>query len=162
MNPQKRQRLSHNEEVDDEQDRSEASEGDLDDGSESDTGASTSDDEIHALKPQKSRQTKKRKIRASGPSAFGAALQSLLETETPNVLPLSLKPSLARRRNDEKLELKAKKVLAVEKKELEDKGRIREVIGGWGGDSERALRKVAQRGGMSLPSLPCRFLLISS
>jgi len=35
----------------------------------------------------------------------------------------------------------------VERKEKEDKNRIRDVIGGWGGESERALRKVAQRGG---------------
>jgi hypothetical protein len=71
----------------------------------------------------------------------------LLHTDAPSDLPLSLKPSIARQRNDEKLELKAKKVLRVEKKENEERGRIRDVIGGWGGDTERALRKVAQRGG---------------
>jgi hypothetical protein len=59
-----------------------------------------------------------------------------------------LKPSIARKRNDEKLEMQAKKVLLVEKKEKEDRGRITDVIGGWVGESERALRKVAQRGGM--------------
>ena len=35
------------------------------------------------------------------------------------------------------------------RKEKEEKGRIKDVIGGWGGESERALRKVAQRGGTS-------------
>ncbi|KAJ3803336.1 hypothetical protein GGU11DRAFT_761801 [Lentinula aff. detonsa] len=104
-------------------------------------------DEIEGMKPQKSRQTKKRKIRATHASAFGATLQSLLNTKVPSSAPLSLKPSIARKRNDEKLEMKAKKVLQVEKKEKEDKGRITDVIGGWGGESERALRKVAQRGG---------------
>jgi hypothetical protein len=60
---------------------------------------------------------------------------------------LSLQPSITRKRNDEKLELKARKILRGERKEKEDKCRIRDVIGGWGGESERALRKVAQRGG---------------
>ncbi|KAJ3750520.1 Rrp15p-domain-containing protein, partial [Lentinula detonsa] len=107
-------------------------------------------DEIEGMKPQKSRQTKKRKIRATHASAFGATLQSLLNTKVPSSAPLSLKPSIARKRNDEKLEMKAKKVLQVEKKEKEDKGRITDVIGGWGGESERALRKVAQRGVVKL------------
>jgi len=102
------------------------------------------------LKPQKSRQTSKRKLRATGSSKFGATLQSLLDTNTPSALPLSLKPSIARKRNDEKLELQAKKVLQIEKKEKEDKARIKDVIGGWGGESERALRKVAQRGVVKL------------
>lgn len=109
-------------------------------------------DEIEGLQKQKSRQTSKRKIRATGTSTFGATLQSLLKTDVPSALPLSLKPSLARKRNDEKLELKAKKVLQIEKKEKEDKGRITDIIGGWGGESERALRKVAQRGGSTLLS----------
>ncbi|KAJ3721490.1 Rrp15p-domain-containing protein [Lentinula raphanica] len=111
---------------------------------------SDSADEIQSMKPQKSRQTKKRKIRATNTSVFGATLQSLLNTEAPSSAPLSLKPSIARKRNDEKLEMKAKKVLQVEKKEKEDKGRITDVIGGWGGESERALRKVAQRGVVKL------------
>jgi hypothetical protein len=110
---------------------------------------SEGDEEIQDLKPQKSRQTLKRKLRATGSSNFGATLQSLLDTNAPSTLPLSLKPSIARKRNDEKLELRAKKVLQIEKKEKEDKARIKDVIGGWGGESERALRKVAQRGGMS-------------
>ncbi|KAJ7293496.1 Rrp15p-domain-containing protein [Mycena rebaudengoi] len=83
-------------------------------------------------------------------STFGATLQSLLQTDAPSTLPLSLKPSVGRKRNDEKLELRAKKVLQVEKKDKEDKGRIVDVIGGWGGESERALRKVAQRGVVKL------------
>ncbi|KAF9015075.1 Rrp15p-domain-containing protein [Cyathus striatus] len=108
------------------------------------------EDEIEAAKMKNSRHTAKRKIRATAPSAFGATLQSLLSTDAPSALPLSLKPSIARKRNDEKLELKAKKVLQVEKKEKEDKGRIKNVIGGWGGESERTLRKVAQRGVVKL------------
>jgi hypothetical protein len=106
------------------------------------------DDAIDDFKKAKSKNTSKRKIRATAPSNFGATLQSLLNTEAPSTLPLSLKPSIARKHNDEKLEKRARKVVQVEKKELEDKGRIRDVIGGWGGESERALRKVAQRGGM--------------
>lgn len=118
-------------------------------GSETDGSSPDTEDEIAGAKGAKSKKTMKRKRRATEPSRFGATLQYLLHTETPSALPLSLKPSLARKRNDEKLELKAKKVLQVEKKEKEDKGRITDVIGGWGGESERALRKVAQRGGTS-------------
>ncbi|KAI0053338.1 hypothetical protein FA95DRAFT_1579464 [Auriscalpium vulgare] len=108
------------------------------------------DDEIADVRRPKSKKTLKRKHRATDASNFGAALQSLLSTDAPSALPLSLKPSLARKRNDEKLELKAKKVLKGEKKDKEDKGRVKDVIGGWGGESERALRKVAQRGVVKL------------
>lgn len=108
---------------------------------------SNEDEEIGKLKPQKSRSTSKRKIRATTGSKFGATLEHLLSTEAPSSLPLSLKPSIARKRNDEKLELQAKKMLQLERKEKEDKARIKDVIEGWGGESERALRKVAQRGG---------------
>ncbi|KAF5375045.1 hypothetical protein D9758_000364 [Tetrapyrgos nigripes] len=120
-------------------------------GSGSDSeGSYDSADDIADMKPQKSRQTKKRKLRATGTTAFGATLQSLLNTETGSNLPLSLKPSVTRKLNDEKLEAKAKRVLLVERKEKEDKGRITDVIGGWGGEGERALRKVAQRGVVKL------------
>lgn len=135
--------FSNSEASDDDHD-GEQMENDSADGSEVDE-----DEEIEGMKPQKSRQTSKRKIRATGTSKFGATLEFLLKTETPSALPLSLKPSIARKRNDEKLESRAKKVLQIEKKEKEDKARIKDVIGGWGGESERALRKVAQRGGMS-------------
>ena len=106
-------------------------------------------DEIAVAKRAKSKKTLKRKRRATEPSQFGATLESLLNTEVQSTLPLSLKPSVARRRRDEKLELKAKKVQRLEKKEREDKCRITDVIGGWGMSSERELRKVAQRGGKS-------------
>lgn len=148
--PRKRQRLSDDEHADN---SAVSGDDELADESGSDDFASASDensDDIQNLKPQKSRQTKKRKIRATAPSTFGSALQSLLGTDTPSALPLSLKPSVARKRNDEKLESKAKKVLQVEKKEKEDKGRIRDIYGGWGAESERALRKVAQRGVVKL------------
>jgi len=46
--------------------------------------------------------------------------------------------------------VKARKVLRLQKKENEDKRRITDVIGGWGGEGERALRKVAQRGVVKL------------
>lgn len=146
MPANKRQKLSPAE------DRSENEDSDLSestDAHEDEETGSEGDEEIQDLKPQKSRQTLKRKLRATGISNFGATLQSLLDTNAPSTLPLSLKPSLARKRNDEKLELRAKKVLQIEKKEKEDKARVKDVIGGWGGESERALRKVAQRGGMA-------------
>lgn len=124
----------------------ESSNGDFDSTSE---GSPDTEDEIAGSKIVKSKKTLKRKRRATEPSRFGATLQFLLDTDAPSAQPLSLKPSVARQRNDEKLELKARKALQVEKKEKEDKGRVTDVIGGWGGESERALRKVAQRGGTS-------------
>lgn len=154
MSPPKRQKLSADEESardEDEDTESEglghadSSEGDSSSGSEQDSF--NTDDEIADAKFTKSTKTLKRKRRATEPSRFGATLQFLLDTDAPSTQPLSLKPSVARNRNDEKLELKAKKVLQIEKKEKEDKGRVVDVIGGWGGESERALRKVAQRGG---------------
>lgn len=126
------------------EDSEEGSEGSF--ASNSD-GSLDTDNEITGTKIKKSKKTLKRKRRATEPSRFGATLQFLLDTDAPSTQPLSLKPSVARQRNDEKLELKAKKVLQIEKKEKEDKGRVTDVIGGWGGESERALRKVAQRGG---------------
>lgn len=155
MAPNKRQKISKPEEqvTDDElsvsDNESEVS-FDEDEGMESGNSEGSQpdeDEEIEGLTRQKSKQTSKRKIRATGGSKFGATLQFLLNTETPSTLPLSLKPSIARKRNDEKLESRAKKVLLIEKKEKEDKARVQDVIGGWGGESERALRKVAQRGG---------------
>ena len=148
MPPNKRQKLSPVEDHsnDDSKLSGNFSESSFDDREDEEIGSG--DEEIHDLKPQKSRQTSKRKLRATGSSNFGATLQSLLDTNAPSTLPLSLKPSIAKKRNDEKLELRAKKVLQIEKKEKEDKARVKDVIGGWGGESERALRKVAQRGGM--------------
>lgn len=117
------------------------------DDSRSDESSPDTADEIAEAKVAKSKKTLKRKRRATEPSTFGVALQSLLTTDAPSTLPLSLKPSVVRQRNDEKLELKAKRILQIEKKEKDDKGRVKDVIGGWGGESERVLRKVAQRGG---------------
>ncbi|KAG6841910.1 hypothetical protein C0991_005090 [Blastosporella zonata] len=149
MHPHKRQRLSDDaaDDITGSQDDASIDESGTEDLSQNEN-ESTSDEAI--LTKQKSRQTSKRKIRATRAANFGATLQSLLNTDAPTTLPLSLKPSIARRKNDEKLESRAKKVLQVEKKEKEDKGRISDVIGGWGGESERALRKVAQRGVVKL------------
>jgi hypothetical protein len=121
-------------------------------GSEPDT-----EEEITNAKLKKSSKTLKRKRRATEPSQFGATLQSLLDTQAPSALPLSLRPNVARKKNDEKLEKRAHKVLQIEKKEKEDKGRIKDVIGGWGGESERMLRKVAQRGGKQQLQTPDAF-----
>ncbi|KAF9270164.1 hypothetical protein L218DRAFT_16645 [Marasmius fiardii PR-910] len=118
-------------------------------------GSMDSGDEILAMKPQKSRQTKKRKIRATAASSFGATLQSLLATSVPAqnhdanapIALLALKPSVNRKPNDEKLDMKVKRIIQLEK---EDKGRVKDVIGGWGAEGERTLRKVAQRGVVKL------------
>lgn len=143
--PLKRRKLS-DEQLDND-DHSNSEEYWSDASSNDDTPSSIN--EIMDLRTKKSQHTSKRKIRATRSSTFGTTLQSLLHTDTPSDLPLSLKPSIARQRNDEKLESRARKVLRVQKKDKEDKGRIKDIIGGWGGESERALRKVAQRGGLS-------------
>ncbi|KAG6828708.1 hypothetical protein H0H92_007016 [Tricholoma furcatifolium] len=151
MHPHKKRRLS-DDASEDEKDTGLRENNSMDDSGSEDFSGSENEstlDEV-VLKKQKSHQTSKRKIRATRASNFGATLQSLLNTDAPSTLPLSLKPSIARKKNDEKLESRAKKILQVEKKEKEDKGRITDVIGGWGGESERALRKVAQRGVVKL------------
>ena len=51
-----------------------------------------------------------------------------------------------RKRKIEKKQ-KKKKTKNKKKKEKEEKSHLFDVIGGWGGENERALRKVAQRGG---------------
>lgn len=149
MPPTKRRKLSDDEsEHSNQEDPDESIVSDAESVAEGSSSAGEDSDlDMDALKPQKSKKTMKRKIRATGASTFGATLQNLLQTDAPSSLPLSLKPSIARKHQDTKLELKAKKVLQIEKKEQEDKRRIKDVIGGWGGESERALRKVAQRGG---------------
>ena len=152
MPSSKRQKISDDEISDEENDEEmlSASEEDKyssDAGSSSAASEPDTEDEIADAKLAKSKKTLKRKRRATDAVNFGATLQSLLTTNAP-AAPLSLKPSVAKRRREEKLEAKGKHVLQIEKKEKEDRGRVTDVIGGWGGESERALRKVAQRGGM--------------
>lgn len=108
------------------------------------------EEEIESTQRQmKSKKTQKRKRRATSPSQFGATLQSLLNTNAPSNLPLALKPSVAKRRADEVLEVKAKKSFWMGRRRTKKKkNHISDVIGGWGGESERSLRKVAQRGGL--------------
>lgn len=159
MPPTKRQKLEKTPDIDSEDDEvldqaSDTGEGSLEEEHSYDQTSSVDDspdteDEIAAAKASKSKKTLKRKRRATDPSSFGATLNALLNTSAPSSLPLSLKPYAARKRNEDKQELKAKKAQQIEKKEREDKGRITDAIGGWGGESERGLRKVAQRGGGS-------------
>ncbi|EJD03988.1 uncharacterized protein FOMMEDRAFT_146087 [Fomitiporia mediterranea MF3/22] len=121
--------------------------------SEAETDAeslSTEEEIAEAQRPIKSQKTQKRKRRATSPSRFGSTLQALLKTDAPTNQPLALKPSVAKRRTDEILEGKAKKLLEGEKKEREEKNHIQDVIGGWGAERERSLRKVAQRGVVKL------------
>jgi len=155
MPPTKRQKRSHETHIDpvesDSQDQLSASEISTMNGRQS----SDTEDEIAEARLAKSKKTLKRKHRATDPSNFSATLQSLLETDAPSGLPLSLKPSASRRHDDEKLKLKTKKILKGEKKSKEEVGRIKDVIGGWGVEGERTLRKVAQRGGESWPHHLC-------
>jgi len=155
----KRQKRSHESDMDKAQSSESESQDEL---SASEVSSSVkgrqspdTEDEIAETRLAKSKKTLKRKHRATDPSNFGATLQSLLETDAPSAVPLSLKPSAARRRNDEKIELKAKKLLKSQRTSKEQVGRIKDVIGGWGAESERTLRKVAQRGGGSASSSSC-------
>ncbi|KAG1825849.1 CTLH/CRA C-terminal to lish motif domain-containing protein [Suillus subaureus] len=157
--PVKRLKLSEDSDVDASGADHEQSDNDLEaEAQQSTTSISSLEDddspdteaEIADKRITKSKKTLKRKRRATEPSQFGATLQGLLDTIAPSDLPLSLKPSIARQKNGAKLELKAHRVIQIEKKEKADKGRVRDVIGGWGGESERSLRKVAQRGVVKL------------
>lgn len=108
---------------------------------------STEDEIIDVRRQMKSKKTQKRKRRATSPTRFGSTLLSLLDTDTSAPVPLALKPSVEKKRAQEQSEVKLKKASDVERKEREEKGHIQDVIGGWGGERERSLRKVAQRGG---------------
>lgn len=138
------------EEDDAEADEEDSQMNEGEDEPESSASALDTEDEIAGgnlrLDAQKKSQKRPRR-RAVSPTRFGAALQSLLNTDAPSEQPLSLKPSIARKRQDEKLEGKARKVLEEETKVKKEKNHVSDLIGGWGGESERALRKVAQRGG---------------
>lgn len=118
-----------------------------DDGSVASSSPDTDTEIALAKVAKKSKKTAKRKLRATSPSQFGQTLETLLNTSVPGGAPLALKPSIGRKRNEQKLDVRAQKAVEREKKEHEEIGRVRDVIGGWGGENERALRKVAQRGG---------------
>ena len=90
----------------------------------------------HVAKSQKMLKCKRQ---ATSPSRFGAGLEALLEMASGMPALLSLKPGLRRWQKGEKLECGARKLLEGEKKEQEEKGRIRDVIGGWGVEREHAL-----------------------
>ncbi len=117
------------------------------DGSVASSSPDTDTEIALAKVARKSKKTAKRKLRATSPSQFGQTLEALLNTSAPGEVPLSLKPSIGKKRNEQKLDARAQKAVEREKKEHEEIGRVRDVIGGWGGENERAIRKVAQRGG---------------
>ena len=132
-----------------------------------------------------------RKRRATSPSTFGSLLTNLLSTDasTSKHAPapdassskkskksksnselqssniLSLAPSIKKTISARQLETRARKVLLVSRQEKEDKGRVKDVIGGWGGredgvggqEWERSLRKVAQKGGQYIHFLLYHF-----
>lgn len=126
---------------------SEAGENEEEDFSGDDESEGTEDETSYSQKTVKSKKTQKRKRRATSPSQFGSTLQTLLSTNAPSNQPLSLQPSIGRQRANDALEVKAKKLLEGERKQKEERNHVTDVIGGWGGESERAFRKVAQRGG---------------
>ncbi|KZP00866.1 hypothetical protein CALVIDRAFT_533205 [Calocera viscosa TUFC12733] len=110
------------------------------------------EEEIDKARSAKSKKTKKRKHRATSPSTFGAALSSLLEAPAPaeGADLLNLKPSVKHAMKEEKLEKRAREILKGQKKDKEEVGHVTDVIGGWGNEGERVLRKTAQRGVVKL------------
>ncbi|KAG8858753.1 hypothetical protein FRB96_004890 [Tulasnella sp. 330] len=159
----KKQKVAHKGEIHDydekdessemaEQERSGTDASDKSDREDESSSSMDTDTEI-ALTHGKSKKTVKRKRRAVSPTPFGQALTTLLGTSTKTTQPLALLPEIAKRKNEDKLEMRAHRLLQVERKERDDRGRVKDVIGGWGGESERALRKVAQRGVVKLFNL---------
>ncbi|KAG8906402.1 hypothetical protein FRB99_006997 [Tulasnella sp. 403] len=137
--------------TDDETDRDDTGASVDSDNGDGDSSSIDTETEIAlANLPGKSKQTAKRKRRAVSPTPFGRTLTALLETSTSTTRPLALRPKIAHKKNEEKLEMQARHLLRMEKRAKEEQGRIQDVIGGWGGESERALRKVAQRGVVKL------------
>ncbi|KZW01971.1 hypothetical protein EXIGLDRAFT_637719 [Exidia glandulosa HHB12029] len=151
--PTKRQKLDSDAPLSDERDHDEAEASDYasdDDDNASDSDSPDTEDEIALAQNKKSTKTSKRKRRAVSPTRFGNQLQILLGTQVPQEQPLALNPSAARQRAQDKADVKNRKAVDVARKEKEDRGRLTDIIGGWGGESERALRKIAQRGVVKL------------
>ncbi|KZT61324.1 hypothetical protein CALCODRAFT_480040 [Calocera cornea HHB12733] len=135
---------------------SEGVEGD-ESGSEPEASGSGSEgdgteEEIDKARTSKSKKTKKRKHRAASPSTFGAVLSSLIEARAPAAGAdlLNLKPSVKHAMKEEKLEKRAREILKGQRKDKEEVGHVTDVIGGWGNEGERVLRKTAQRGVVKL------------
>jgi hypothetical protein len=116
-------------------------------GHEASHSSSEMEDEILLADTVKSKKTSKRKLRATSPSQFGATLMSLLSGEPQSEVALALEPHVVRQQKQDREKLKERKLRGETQKDAEEKGRITDVIGGWGGEGERELRKVAQRGG---------------
>ncbi|KAJ9358787.1 DUF1665 domain protein [Paecilomyces variotii] len=108
---------------------------------------------------RKKRQTSKR----NDPTAFSTSISKILSTKLPSSVRAD--PVLSRSRtatqtaaelSNEKLEQRARAKLRAEKKEILDRGRVRDVLGvergeaGETAEEERRLRKIAQRGVVKL------------
>ncbi|KAJ9295476.1 hypothetical protein DTO271G3_5932 [Paecilomyces variotii] len=122
-------------------------------GDDSDAGSQNNDGS------RKKRQTSKR----NDPTAFSTSISKILSTKLPSSARAD--PVLSRSRtatqtaaelSNEKLEQRARAKLRAEKKEVLDRGRVRDVLGvergeaGETAEEERRLRKIAQRGVVKL------------
>jgi hypothetical protein len=113
--------------------------------------ADTEDEIAHVQEAGlKSKKTLKRKLRATSPTHFGETLNELLVGQPNEEIPLTLPRRFERQREREKEDIHLRKAQGQAKKDAEEVGRITDIIGGWGAENERALRKVAQRGGKYL------------
>jgi len=115
------------------------------------SGANTEDEMARAQETgSKSKKTLKRKLRATSPAHFGEILDELLAGQPNGDIPLSLPRRFERQREKEREDIQLRKVQGQAKQDAEELGRITDIIGGWGVENERALRKVAQRGVIQL------------
>ncbi|KAF0345967.1 Rrp15p-domain-containing protein [Gigaspora margarita] len=110
------------------------------------------------------RQKRKKTSKAST-SDFAAAINKILSSSVKpadrNIPILSRSKGIERRIDDAKLEYRARKAINIEKKKLADKDRIKEDFTAI--ETERRLRKIATRGGMTNASsyYDCYFKFLS-
>ncbi|KAH8917188.1 hypothetical protein BT69DRAFT_1191486, partial [Atractiella rhizophila] len=95
--------------------------------------------------------TEKPKARALSPTSFGASLTHLLSlpappSHVPHTAPSHLLPRAKGSPKPSKLEKEARSLVRQEKRELAERGWVSDVIGGWAGEREKRLRRLAQKG----------------
>ncbi|EER41194.1 DUF1665 domain-containing protein [Histoplasma capsulatum H143] len=127
------------------------------------SGSNIDSDDSHSGTDQ-SRSTRRRKLsKRNDPTAFSTSISKILSTKLPTAARAD--PLLSRSRStaettsqlaDKKLESRALAKLRAEKREVLERGRIRDVLGvergeaGETAEQEKRLRKIAQRGVIKL------------
>jgi hypothetical protein len=159
---QERPKSSRQDEEDDEDDGAD----DDDDNANSDIDedeVSAEDDEFSLDGEEAGTKSRKRIPKRNDPSVFSTSISKILSTKLPTSARadpvLSRSKSAAQTTSDlanEKLEQRARAKLRADKKEEQDRGHIRDVLGvergeaGETAEEEKRLRKIAQRGVVKL------------